>query len=345
MKIHGYQLIILASGLFFFGCVSKQYNQNAPDNGTGDRYESSPLITGDGNTSFLDSSQYGADNTSYLQSLLDSEADTIVITAASGPWYTGPLFINRDNLVIIFEPGARLEAREGLFQGRGDCLLTIRERKNISLRGSGSDEGLYMRKSDYQSAPYQSGEWRHCLALLSTENVRIEGLTLARSGGDGIYLGQSKRESIANYNLNTTIRDCRIIDNHRQGISVISAENLLIENTLVSGTKGTLPRAGIDFEPNRASERFVNCRVINCRFMDNAGPGILIFLRKFDHTTMPLDITLEGNTCRKNFLGIGIHLTRLSGNPPGKIILRDNDFGFSLFNRIPRRGSLDIIED
>ncbi len=337
------RLLILFSTLLYGGCTTALTDTAIARNRLSFSKMDLPAFSKE-KTISLSREMYTSDNTAYLQSVLDSDAELIIIPSSPGPWYTGPLFVNRDNLTIWFEPEARLEAKEGLFENTGDCLITITERNQISLIGPGGNTGLYMRKQDYQSSSYKQGEWRHCLSLRSTEDILVQGLVLAESGGDGIYIGQSKREGANNYCLNTTIRDCRILNNHRQGISVISAENLLLENTLCWGTSGTLPKAGIDFEPNRSTERFVNCRVVNCRFEENAGPGIHIYLKKLDDTSVPVDITLEGNYCRGNLLGIGINLTQLQNNPPGKVTLINNDFGKSPFNKIPRNRSIEVIE-
>ena len=333
---------LIISCLIFLGCPTLP--EDIFEDGGGIEEFTTLLNSTEGNKVFLSRDRYSSDSTEYIQSVLDSVSDVVIIPAEPGPWYTGPLEINRDDLTILFEPGARLEAREGLFQGTGECLLTIQEKSNISLIGLGGPEGIYMRKKDYQSASYEKGEWRHCLSLKSTENILVQGIVLAESGGDGIYVGQSKKDGVINYCLNTTIRSCLILDNHRQGISVISAENLLVEDTLCWGTRGTLPKAGIDFEPNRSAERLVNCRVIDSRFERNAGPGIHLYLRKLTEESVPLSITLEGNYCRNNLLGIGINLAQLQNNPRGRVTLIDNDFGRSLFNKIPRKKSLEIIE-
>jgi hypothetical protein len=339
-------LFTLLIGLVFSRC--KTYNSESiikSEKLASSEYNSY-LLSLEGKTLYaLESGKRTDDNTDYIQSVLNSPIDVLIITAEASPWMTGPLSLNRDDLVIVFEPEAKLSARKGLFQGRGDSLLTISTHKNITLKGFGGSEGLSMRKRDYQRAPYERGEWRHCLNLRSTENILVEGLTIAESGGDGIYLGKVNKNEGLSYCLNTTIRNCRILNNYRQGISVISAENFLLEDSLCWGTKGTLPKAGIDFEPNSSTERFVNCRIINCRFEKNRGPGIHIYLKKLNDKSIPVDITLIGNYCRKNLLGIAINLTQLQNNPPGQLTLKDNDFGFSLFNKLPRNRSIEIIEE
>jgi hypothetical protein len=103
---------------------------------------------------------------------------------------------------------------------------------------------------------YQRAEWRHVLNFTSCTGVRVEGLTLADSGSDGIYLGVAQQGMPCS---DVTIRNVSCVNNHRQGISVISTRNLLIEGCSLTGTSGTAPAAGIDFEPNDVTEELVNC--------------------------------------------------------------------------------------
>jgi len=89
------------------------------------------------------------------------------------------------------------------------------------------------------------------------------------------------------------IRDVICHDHHRQGISVIGAVNLLIENTVMSNTRGTGPAAGIDFEPNHPSEKIVNCVVRNCVLAENQGAGILVYLKNLAASSSPVSLTFD----------------------------------------------------
>lgn len=85
---------------------------------------------------------------------------------------------------------------------------------------------------------------------------------------------------------------------HRQGISVISAKKLLIEDCTFQKTDGTAPRAGIDFEPNGPDESLTDCVVRNCTFRENAGYGMLFALHNIGKD--PVSIRVEGCTCERN---------------------------------------------
>jgi len=159
---------------------------------------------------------------------------------------------------------------------------------HITVRGHGAI--LRMRKRDYQQPPYTKAEWRMGLAFTGCRNVLVEGLRIESSGGDGIYIGSSKANRWCE---NVTIRNCVCHDNHRQGISVISAVHLLIENCTLSGTAGTPPEAGIDLEPDEPDERLVDCVIRNCVVADNAGNGILVWLKPLTAASAPVSIRFE----------------------------------------------------
>ena len=273
------------------------------------------------------------DSTEILQKALDSEFSTIIIPAMSGPWVTKPLFLKRDNLTIILEPGALLVAKRDEFYGRGDSLLTLDAVKNITIQGYGAT--FKMWREDYDKKPYTHAEWRTGIDIISCDNILIEGLTIQDTGGDGIYIGQKKDEGYPTYSSNIIIKNMRLLRNYRQGISVISVKNLLIDNCYIYGTKGTLPQAGIDFEPNRAIENLINCRVTNSQIQNNKGAGILIWLKSLDKTSEPVDITIENCVVNQNGWGLGIYLGGLKGEPGGTLTLSNNKLGF--INPLPNK--------
>ena len=57
---------------------------------------------------------------------------------------------------------------------------------------------------------------------------------------------------------------------------MIDVKNLTVENCEFSGTDGTGPAAGIDFEPDRPSQWLVNCVIRHCVFENNSGHGVLV---------------------------------------------------------------------
>ncbi|NCN05678.1 MAG: right-handed parallel beta-helix repeat-containing protein [Spirochaetales bacterium] len=245
------------------------------------------------------------DSTRYIQAAFDSEVPVLLFPAEPGIWVSDQLRLP-SNKIILFAPGAILEAKRGAFPGGGDMLLKGDVVQNLSILGYGAE--IRMWKTDYQNPPYHPAEWRNTLGLYNSHNVLIEGLTLSSSGGDGVYLGAFQSEE-RSWNSDITLRNLHIRDHHRQGISVISVKGLVVDSCLIEGTEGTPPGAGIDFEPNRPYEQLTEIRVMNTLIRNNQGPGILFHFQFLDRTSMPVDISIEntiveGNLFNLSFMGV-----------------------------------------
>lgn len=235
------------------------------------------------------------DATRALQAAIRSGARKLTVPNVGKPWVVGPLSLESDQ-EIVFEKGVVVQALKGSFLGIDDSLFTADGKENITLLGDGAE--WVMRKEDYRRAPYTEAQWRHCLALLSCQNVKVSGLRLASSGGDGIYVGRSPKKGARPGCENVHIKDVVCDDNYRQGISVISVKKLLIEGSTFQETDGTAPGAGVDFEPNEQDEFLIDCVVRNCTFKANAGYGMLFALHLIGKK--PVSIFVENCTCDQN---------------------------------------------
>jgi len=227
------------------------------------------------------------DSTQCLQAALNSKAKKVIVPKMSGPWVVDKIQL-LGNKEIVIEPGVEIVAKRGAFRGKGDSLFTASNQENLVITGNGAT--LRMWREDYAQPPYEKAEWRHCLSLRGCRNVIIQGLTLRDSGGDGIYLGAGKD---GEPNQNVVIRDVVCDRNYRQGISVITAQDLLIENVVLSNTGGTPPEAGIDFEPNLPTELLSNCVMRNCVIENNRGYAIHLYAGAMNANSQPVSIRLE----------------------------------------------------
>ncbi|MDD2597750.1 MAG: right-handed parallel beta-helix repeat-containing protein [Kiritimatiellae bacterium] len=230
------------------------------------------------------------DSTTALQAAINSGVPRLIVERQASAWITEPLKLV-SNQEIVFESGVEVLAKEGSFKGTGDSLMLLSCVSNVTLRGTGAT--LRMRRADYDAPPYRKAEWRHVLSIRGCQNIKVYGLTLAESGGDGIYLGSVTG---APSNKDIHIKDVTCDKNYRQGISVISAENLLIEDTVMRDTAGTPPAAGIDFEPNSAKERLKNIVMRRCLTSNNAGDGYEFYLPNLNQQSEPVSIQIEN--CR-----------------------------------------------
>ena len=225
------------------------------------------------------------DSTEFIRKALASGAKKVILDRQAGPWYTLPLKMP-SNIEFVLEPGVELVAKRGAFRDIRVNLLELSSVSNVVLRG-GEGSALRMWKCDYQKPPYEPSEWRAALKIWKgCRNILVENLRLLQSGGDGIGVTGT----------DITIRNCVCDGNHRQGMSVFSAENLLVENCVFSNTSGTAPQAGVDLEPNHSYQKLKNIVFRNCVSYDNTGAGFLTCLIQQTGESAPVDITFEN--CR-----------------------------------------------
>ncbi len=102
------------------------------------------------------------------------------------PWNVRPITLRSDQ-ELVFEDGVIVQAKRGEFMDGGASLFYADGISNVTLCGYRAT--LRMWKKDYQSAPYEKSQWRHALELRNFTGVRVLGLRIESSGGDGIYVG------------------------------------------------------------------------------------------------------------------------------------------------------------
>ena len=235
----------------------------------------------------------GEDSTEILQAALDSGARTVVVPYMGKPWIVRPLEL-RSHQAVQLEAGVIVLAKKGEFLGGGDSLLTARDAEDVVVRGYGAT--LRMRKRDYMAPPYAKAEWRMGLSLRGCTNVTVEGLRIESSGGDGIYIDGGSKSRLSK---GVVIRDVTCFANHRQGLSVISVEDLLIERSVFANTWGTAPGAGLDLEPDSPDQSLVNIVVRDCVFENNEGHEVLVYPKNLHDKAPDLSIRFENCLMRK----------------------------------------------
>lgn len=262
------------------------------------------------------------DATDGLQAAIDSGARRLIVPNMRADWIVRPIRL-ASNQEIIFERGTVVSAKRGEYRGKGDSLFTAQDVENLTIRGYGATfrmwkqdyiTGLVLEQFDWHRwyGQYPKAEWRMTLSIRGSTNVNVSGLTLKDSGGDGIYVDGGKE---LRYSENVYLRDITCENHYRQGISVISAENLIVENCTFSNTWGTPPSSGVDIEPDLAEQRIKNVRFSGCQFIDNAGDGIEVFLA---HTTRETeDVTICFENCYiSSRHGSGIRVSKIGDNGP-----------------------------
>lgn len=91
----------------------------------------------------------------------------------------------------------------------------------------------------------QKGEWGMGISIYKSSNVTVSGITVEQCWGDCIYIYQNSTHVV--------VRNCVLKDSRRQGISIISADDVLIDDCIISGIGGCAPGLAIDVEPNEGN--------------------------------------------------------------------------------------------
>jgi hypothetical protein len=256
------------------------------------------------------------DATTAFVNAIESANDTIYIDKQASDWIIAPTHFEYDsNKTIIFENGVNLVAKPGAFSSVGSSLFYLDECSNITIIGYGAT--FKMQKSEYIA--YNNSEWRHCVRLMSCNNIKIYGLKLMDSGGDGVIIASWSGIAYQRYCENILLKDLWCDNNYRQGISVVSAQHLRVENCWFSNTIGTAPQAGIDIEPNQPYERLIDVVFDKCRFTGNAGNGIKIIPFFLDSTSLPVDITFNNCYVSNNGTGYQIALRSDESGTTGNV--------------------------
>ena len=190
------------------------------------------------------------DCTTVLQAAINSGAD---VELQPGLWSVDPIHLNNSHQTVRLKDGAHVQAKRGSFQSPTDCLFSIRGVVGVSLIGAGAaNSKLSMWKVDYRNASlYKRGEWRCGVNLCGSKSVTVANLTISDTGGDGLYVGALKIcdktgcDSFETGCSNIVVDGVVTDGAYRNGLSLISGANVLVENCQFLRTGGTAPQAGV----------------------------------------------------------------------------------------------------
>jgi hypothetical protein len=137
------------------------------------------------------------------------------------------------------------------------------------------------------------------ISLANASNINIDNANVSYTMGDGIYLGDYSGNP---YNKTIKITNSTFDHCNRQGMSVISAIDLTVDNCTFSNTGGNPagPSAGVDFEPNTSAQYMQNLNFTNCKFINNTGHGVWGDLYYMNSSGHPISINITNATVTGN---------------------------------------------
>ena len=143
-------------------------------------------------------------------------------------------------------------------------IFDLQHKENIKIYGDNATLEMVKPETVQQA----------CIAIYNSKNILIDGVRLAKAGGDGIIIGGST----ANPAQDIIIDHCVIDNSRRNGVSIVGGvDNIKIQNCVIKNTSGTNPQLGIDIETWTPEYINRNIEIFNCRFENNVNGSLTVF--------------------------------------------------------------------
>ena len=171
-------------------------------------------------------------------------------------------------------------------------------------------------------------EWTHAIQSKGVNGFTVEECTIEDFWGDGICLnhyGDNPETGERSRNQNVQIINNTIIGgrlhNNRNGISVISGQNVLIQGNVIRNTSRKDMPGAIDVEPNNSAYTIENIRIIGNTISGSRGNGGAIEVCMFNGGPGH-HIYVEDNEISDSNLGIFVYLK--TDNTTEHFVIRNN---------------------
>lgn len=139
-------------------------------------------------------------------------------------------------------------------------LFTIINQSNISIKNG----VLSGDKEEHINAEGGAHDKGFGIEIRGSNDISIDDLQICNFTGDGILARELSNGNKRINNKNIKIKNCNIFNNRRQGISIVSAENVQIYGNEIHNIKGKNPQACIDIETDGwAFQKNENIQIIN----------------------------------------------------------------------------------
>ncbi len=285
-----------------------------------------------GNCTLVNNAWTGTDNTAAIQAAIDDVSQnhpggtvlvpdgTYLVTRPAG----NEVLELKSNITFKMTGGATIQLKEN--NAWGYFILSVANATNVNIVG-GKVQGerhQHLALGDFLNGV--GGEWGMGLFLSASSHIYVDGVSFTECWGDGIDIGGS-----AGANTDVTIFGVVCDDNRRQGMSIVFADGVLVQNSSFNNTRGTAPQSGIDIEPD-AGKYVRNVQVLNNQFINNRGNGLHMYSSP-SAENLTKNITVTGNIVvgGQNNIYVGIHSTLRSEITVSNNTLSDPVAGSGIF--------------
>jgi len=194
-------------------------------------------------------------------------------------------------------------------------IVRIHNVKNVSIYGASIRGDRKMHRGS-------SGQWGMGISICGSENIEIIDGKIEDCWGDGLYIGRIDDSPSAF----VTVKGVELYSNRRNGMSITSARDVLIDNIKIFNTGGQSPESGIDIEPNSNRDVIDNIVLNNIYTQDNKRYGIIVSLnRLIGHRPKEINIRISNHTDSGSGIGFGMSSVNsgVRDNFKGEVVVED----------------------
>lgn len=201
-----------------------------------------------------------------------------------------------DNKTVIFQRHTLLRIEPNDLEKYG--VINIVNSKNVKIYNANI-------RGDRNTHKGIKGEWGQGIYIVGGHNILIENFRIVDCWGDGIYVGRHANIVSKNVSIINGVVD----NNRRNGISVTSADGILMQNVTAANSNGVDPQQGIDFEANGSLDEINNIEMNNIVTYNNNKVGLMISIHKM--TSKKNNTNKAVNIKAKGFKDVGSKITGL----------------------------------
>lgn len=129
--------------------------------------------------------------------------------------------------------------------------ITIQNVNNVILKN-----GTIVGDKEKHTFVADNDQWGFGISIKDASNIGINNIEIYDTIGDGIYISKIKENP-----KDIRIFNCNIYKTRRQGISIISGENLKIYNNEIHDIFGKNPQSAINVESNNSNQNINNVEI------------------------------------------------------------------------------------
>lgn len=200
-----------------------------------------------------------------------------------------PILINDTGIFLRSNSNLYFQPNSSLIMAPTDLgrytVLTLNDLTNVNIY----NPTLVGERDDHLGT---GGEWGTGLRINGSSNINVYDVNIKDMWGDGIYVGNYRAVE-----SDDVLIENGLIDNvRRNGISIISAKNLTINNIVIANTNGTNPASGIVIEPNTQQEILENIHLNNITTINGDKEGIVFNASRFLTPNLSKEVSISINS-------------------------------------------------